>query len=738
MNIIQFIRLIKKHLVLLLTVPVVLALLVFYFTSNQPKTYESKATFYTALASGYNFGDDNSGKVDYFGTKIAFDNFINILNSRSTLEDVSIRLFATHLMLDEYDPHLISQKNFKEFQRKVPNEVKELAVKGNLEATVRNLLKYKRPVDTNFIYGLQNYKHPHYSVKAISEVKAKRLNNSDLVEITYQSDDPGICQLTLKLLTESFTENYKLIKANRTDEVIAYFEQKLKKASGKLQDAEDKLLQFNQGNDIINYYEQTKFIADQKEKLDVEVQHVKMERASAKAALKKLESKLSSAQQIRLSSREILALRDSLSTINSRIAFLETTIEQGDSTAISRLGNYQELSKQLVNDLRTKVNELHSLGTTKSGLKKDEILSAWLEQVIAYESVQGSLEVLKQRQEDFLKRYKTFAPLGAKLKRIERQISVSEREYLSILHSLGLARLKEQNIKMQSDVKLVSEPYYPIKPLPSKRKILILAALISGFILILFIILVLEYFDATLRYPARAEKKTGRKVITVFPNLNKKDKKTNFNFIQDRLISILLYHMEKSLANKDHIDSTAVVGFYSTLKREGKSTIIHSLIQKLKEHNKSFVYLNHSAEAETTANHASVENELKYNIKDFNEIKDKKTFIQKISDQAGIKPNYILVELPGIIPVEYPMTVPGFADVSYLIARSNRLWSPADQNAEQNINELMTDNPSLILNGTEMDAVELFLGELPKKRSRLNRILKKILRLQFYSRYKIK
>lgn len=737
MNIIQFIRLIKRNILLLVVIPLLLALLVLYFTSNQPKTYESKATFYTALASGYNFGSDNSGNVDYHGTKIAFDNFINILKSRNTLEDVSIRVFATHLMLDQHDPHLISKKNFDRFQKMVPPEVKELAVKGNLEATVRNLLKYKRPVDTNFIYGLQNYKHRHYSIKAISGVKAKRLDNSDLVEISYQNDDPGICQLTLRMLTESFTENYKIIKANRTDEVITYFERKLKKASNKLQDAEEKLLQFNQGNDIINYYEQTRFIAEQKEKLDVEVQHVKMERASAEAALEKLESKLSSAQQIRLSNKRILKLRDSLAAVNSRIAFLKATTEQGDTSAITELGRYHELNEQLIKDMKAEVNEFHSLGTTESGLKKDEILSAWLEQVITFESVKGSLEVLQQRQEDFLKRYKTFAPLGAKLKRIERQISVSEKEYLSILQSLESARMKEQNIRMQSNIKLVSEPHYPIKPLPSKRKILILAALISGFILVLFIILVLEYFDATLRYPARAEKKTGRKVITVFPNLNNQNNKINLGFVKDRLISILLYHIRKTLSNKHQKNQPAVILFYSTLKHEGKSTIIHNLISKLDDHNKTFIYLNHD-DQDIIKNGKTVENELKYSIKDFNDINDKETFIQEITDRAGIMAEYILIELPGIIPVEYPMAIPGFADVSFLVARSNRLWSTADQNAEKNISELMPEQPLLILNGTEKETIELFLGELPKKQKRLTRILKKVVRLQFYSRQKIK
>lgn len=736
MSIIQFIRILKKHIWLLIAAPIILAFMVYWLTSNQPKSYESKVTFYTGIASGYTVDSDNSGKVDYNATQIAFDNFINILNSRKTLEDVAIRLFATHLLMDEADPLYISQKNFRKFQKMVPDEVKELAVDDDLEATVTNLLKYKRPVDSNFIYGLLNYHHPHYSVDAISETKAKRLNNSDLIEVSYQSDDPGICRLTLKLLTETFTANYKAVKANRTDEVIEYFEKELEKASKKLHKAENKLLQFNQGNDIINYYEQTKFIADQKEKLDVEVQHVKMNRASAKAAIEKLESQLSSMDQLKLRSQSIINIRDSLSNLNSRAALLETTTSAEDTASMKKLARLQANIAELESRLRSKVNELHALSSTKEGVNKKEILSAWLKKVIEYEGIKGSLEVLKQRQADFLKRYKTFAPLGAHLKRIERKISVSEREYLSILHSLGQARLKQQNIKLQSNVKVLSDPYFPINPLPSKRKMLIIAAALVGFILVLFIILVMEYFDSTLRFPERAEKQTGIPVVTVYPRIIRKNKNINFTHIKDRLASILMFDLQKRTLQSTASEPRLIL-FYSNQKREGKTLIIRHLVSKLHEYNIDTLYINHQNENPSGIEGERLNNEISMDISNLHHVDSRQELLTSLLEGREQKPSFVFVELPGIIPVEYPMALPRFADFSYIVARANRLWNKADVNAQNNIDELLQQKPRMILNGTELETVETFLGELPKKRSRMTRIMKRVLRLQFYSRYKI-
>jgi len=41
---------------------------------------------------------------------------------------------------------------------------------------------------------------------------------------------------------------------------------------------------------------------------------------------------------------------------------------------------------------------------------------------------------------DFVRTYQKFAPLGAMLKRIEREIKVAEQSYLELLRSLNLAK----------------------------------------------------------------------------------------------------------------------------------------------------------------------------------------------------------------------------------------------------------------------------------------------------------
>ena len=97
MKLIEFIKLVIKHKVLLAVVPIVLAGTVILFTMNPNFKYYSQAVLYTGLASGSSIEMEKS--FNYFATNIAFDNLINIINSRETQEEVAIRLLSQHLML---------------------------------------------------------------------------------------------------------------------------------------------------------------------------------------------------------------------------------------------------------------------------------------------------------------------------------------------------------------------------------------------------------------------------------------------------------------------------------------------------------------------------------------------------------------------------------------------------------------------------------------------------------------
>ena len=106
----------------------------------------------------------------------------------------------------------------------------------------------------------------------------------------YEVITPAICQKTIELYTIVFAQQYRETKENQVLAVVEYFEKQLVIAHNELQRSEDKLLEFNKTNNLINYYEQTKSIAIEHDDLEKQYQEELMKLSGAKAKIDELES----------------------------------------------------------------------------------------------------------------------------------------------------------------------------------------------------------------------------------------------------------------------------------------------------------------------------------------------------------------------------------------------------------------------------------------------------------------
>jgi uncharacterized protein involved in exopolysaccharide biosynthesis len=736
MNITQFIKLIQKNLLVLLMVPVLLASLVWYMTRNESKTYISTTTVYTGIASGASLMSQEPKNVDFFGVKIVFDNFINIVQSRETMEETGIELFAQNLMLKHPQREYISDYHYRELQKKTPQVIKDLIVPGNLDATVQAMLDYKNQNDTNFLYRLLNLDDPHYSVKAISGIKAKRINNSDLIKIEYSNDDPGITKQTLVILTKVFVKKYRNIQQGQSSNVVKYFEEQVRLATQRLKDAEDRLLQFNQKNNIINYYEQSKYIAAQKEELGVKIQNIRMDLVAAEAAVQELESKLNKKELISLNSKKIIKLRDELASLSSKEAYLSATNENGKND--KKLVKLKNRKKELKDELSVEINRLSAVSASKEGLPIQKILGSWLENVVKLEETKSQLSILNERKMEFEQTYKKFAPLGATMKRIEREINVAERAYLELLHSLTLAKLKQQNIEMSASTKIVDEPYFPIKAQPSKRKVLIAAAGIIGGLFTLALIIILEYLDSTIKTPERIKKFTELELAGIYPRLIKYSKRLNIDFVKDRMIEMIIQNFKYKFEKNPNRPKIIIV--FSTQNTEGKTKIASCISKMLYKTGLKVMQLNY-----LPLRFKDDEEPVEQNMHDYYEFKIENDF-PEIDSVEKILPegvsiegyDYVFMEIPSIIYYQYPVKLLRNSDLNLLVVRSNRNWTKADANALEIIKKANATEPMVVLNGVDIDTLNIVLGEIPKRRSRIRRIIKKVLTMQLRSKYTFK
>ena len=134
------------------------------------------------------------------------------------------------------------------------------------------------------------------------------------------------------------------------------------------------------------------------------------------------------------------------------------------------------------------------------------LMNTYLENVKDLQQTKATIGMLQGRIKDSEREYSAYEPAGVNLKRIDREVSIAEREYMELLHGLNLAKLKVQDVELSSNIKAVDPPYYPISPNATKRLMMIVAAVLFGFLLVFSTILAMEYFDSTLRNPKKASK----------------------------------------------------------------------------------------------------------------------------------------------------------------------------------------------------------------------------------------
>ena len=95
----------------------------------------------------------------------------------------------------------------------------------------------------------------------MNTIDVKRLGTSDLIEINYTTTDPGIAQNTVKILEDELMKAYEILRFSATNNVIAYFEEEVRKAKALLTREEDDLTDYSVKEQVINYNEQSKALA---------------------------------------------------------------------------------------------------------------------------------------------------------------------------------------------------------------------------------------------------------------------------------------------------------------------------------------------------------------------------------------------------------------------------------------------------------------------------------------------
>ena len=318
----------------LILCPLLVALLVYIKMGTKPRNYKSTTTIYTGIVSGYDITTTEGSRQDWNVINNAMDNLINIILSQSTLKNVSLRLYAqglTHLDPDN-DNQYLSARTSRYLLSKTPPDVMELVDHTSEKNTYENLRKYEEIDHNNHVYGMFHWSPPYYSYQALSQIKVKRLANSDMLEISYENDDPAIVYNTLIILNDEFVKQYRDLRFGETNNVIAYFESELERVGNNLRNLEDSLRDYNVQHRVINYDEQTKHIAALSRDYELRYEEILLNFESAEKLRASIEGQLEGLQETFRNNAEFIEKLHKIGSIYSRLSAAEAFQPETDGT----------------------------------------------------------------------------------------------------------------------------------------------------------------------------------------------------------------------------------------------------------------------------------------------------------------------------------------------------------------------------------------------------------------------
>ncbi len=691
---VRFLYKIRWYLVVL---PLIALIIAWFLTRHMERVYDTNTTIYTGMITGYNM--EGTGAIGG-NSQTNITNLMLIITTDNTIHEVALRLFARCMMYGNpnKDNNYISAEHFRALNATVPAEVKAL-IKHNSEAqTYANLKAYEKPMQDNYLFGILNA-HPYFGINNItSRIKVIQLDNSDIIDIAYSANDPGIAYNTLDILNDVFKKQYEQIRFGETANVIKFFEREVARLYRILTNAEDDLIRYNISKKIINYAEQTKQIAALEAEQQSAVNNQLMDYTTTKALMDYLERQLGNRAQIIRSNREFTNSVRDISRIQSRISNLQImSSENGgaDAAAHQELAKAQQDLQDATARVRSLTRDIEAASfNAETGVKANKMIDSWLEQVLLLEKTKAMMNANDIMQQKIDQQYLFYAPIGATIDRKNRHIGFIEGNYMEMLKALNAARLRQRNLQMTTaTLRVLNPPMFPLNAQPTNRMMILLGAFLLTFMLTALYFFVIELLDRTLRDRMRSERITKIPVMGCYPkesNLRyRRYNKTISDMALHQLSKVLLPHFKEGQQNVLNLLSTDAANGKSFLAQELENYWISIGLQVRR---------------------------LTYN-EDFLAEDSRYIMAKSIKDLCSdIMPEEIaIVEYPNLNETSITPALLNMGTVNLMVTRANRTWKDVDQKALKEVESQLENKDTLYMYLTEASryAVEEFTGQLP-------------------------
>jgi len=341
---------------------------------------------------------------------------------------------------------------------------------------------------------------------------------ANIIRVRYSAPTAEEALRVLETLAKAYPEQHVRLHSNPAE--MGFFDEQSADAQGKLKDAENKLLSFQQETGVVNVTEQKQLLLSRQIELQVALHQAEAERREASTRIDSITPRLS-AMPIRIAT-QTRRLPNQYSV--ERMSTMLTELQNRRTELLSKYRPGERIVTQLDQQIADTKNALQ---TAEGSVATEEVsdvnllrqgLEADLQRAQATEAgLVGRIQAMQGQNASYqaqLAKLETLAPLE---EQYQRDAKVAESNYLLYAKKGEEARISQRmDDRKLANVVLAERPLLPV--FPKSRALVVIPLYILSLLLCAFVVAMISRMRQTVETPWALEELCEVPVLGTVPD----------------------------------------------------------------------------------------------------------------------------------------------------------------------------------------------------------------------------
>ncbi len=560
---------------ILIIIPLVAAILAYFFSLNTQKKYRSSSILSTGFTTNEGI-QITEERVDLWAAGVKFDNMIQKMNSEQVMALLSYQLMI-HDLTDAKPFRTLSKSAGKKEVDIDPSQVNSMVLIFKSKLEKMEMLSSFDEKEGKLIGWMQRYGYNGWMLS--KNLSIRRTGSTDFVEVSFVSENPQLSAFVVNKLSEEFIRFDSSIKSNNSSESVKFFAEIVDEKKKILDDKATFLEKFKTSNNL-NGQDFTELKSTQLVSYEMLLQEKSDEIISKQIQLSNIEKQLSSSggtSNDRETGEKIIQIRAKVNELNQ--IYVST-------------GSNDKQLEETINSLRSELQkEMNKLAVadpsqTNAKLSKDVLQAKKNQLELELQIAQNSLNSLDQTINNLKGSVYSSASKKSTIESLEKELERVNDEYLKAIERYNTE--KNKSLLSQSSIKISQLGQPNGAPESSKRVLIVGMAGMASLGLCIFVIIGVEFIDQKLKTPAKFQAYCDLRLLGWINSIETKglDLKSLFKSKSTDVATENFKQFLRKIRFEIESSNAKVLLVTSTKPSEGKTFIILSLAYSLSLLNK--------------------------------------------------------------------------------------------------------------------------------------------------------